>query len=278
MRLRIGKSTIASIILTILLAGVGGLYLQTQMQYSSLESTYSKLKDVVDKQYLKRDSVRVIVYAPNGTSSYEGGNKIVEALEHDYRIKAVVTDDQNDLTLTNLEANFDAAVLYQHNIPGQPSFLSSERIADLINFAESCHMLVAVHHGIYDPNRDNLDPTFNIRALTDYLGGYLWDTSTSRNPPLLDGIEDNNLNVADTTHYLAEGVSNFTVEDDEVYYALVTSENITPVIENRDYGPFVWSRGSFAVYMQIGHFPRDFDHPMVRRILQNAVLHLPITD
>jgi type 1 glutamine amidotransferase len=207
----------------------------------------------------------------------EHGNKIIEALTQDSRITAVLARNQDDLTLENLETNFDVVVLYQHNALNQTSLISRDRILDVINFAESGHMIVAVHHGIYDPNRDNPDPHYNIIPLTDYMGGYLWDVSTSRKPPLLDGVEDNILVVVNSTHYLTEGISNFTIANDEVYYAMVTSPNITAVINNRDYGPFVWSQGKYAVYIQIGHFPTDFDHPMVRRILQNAVLHIPMT-
>lgn len=240
--------------------------------YTALKSSYSSLQDSAIQQHFQRNSVRVIVYALGGANnSVEHGVKIVEALEQDSRIRAVLTRNQSDLNLENLKAKYDAVILFQHNENGQPSLLSKERIADLIAFAESGHMLVAVHHAIFDPNREN--PTLNIRALTDYVGGYL--PGTSPQGPI-DGFQNNILRVVNSTHYLAEGISNFTVEGDEVYFAISTSEDIVAVVENKDYGPFVWSRGNYAVYMQVGHFAGDFDHPMVRRILQNAVLHLPI--
>jgi len=253
-------------------------YEQLSQAYSNLTHSYNFLKDLAENQHFQRESARVLVYAWDfGGVMLVHGNEIIEALEQDPRIAAVLATDPSNLTLANLEANFDSVVLYQHNEPGYTTLLSYERIADLINFAESGHMLVVVHHGIYDPNRANTDPNYNIIPLTDYVGGYLGDVSTSRKPPLLDGIEDNFLVVVNSTHYLSEGVSNFTIENDEVYYALVTSPDIVTVIKNRDFGPFVWSRGDFGVYIQMGHFPSDFDHPMMRRLLQNAVLHFPIT-
>jgi type 1 glutamine amidotransferase len=186
----------------------------------------------------------------------------------------VLTFNDSDIKLSNL-VNFDAVVLYQHDSPGVPAYLSRQEIADLITFGEEGHMIVGVHHAIYDPNRNNPDPNYNITPLTDYLGGYLFDASTSTGPPAIDGIEDNVLLVVNSTHYLAEGVSNFTIPNDEVYYAMVRNPNITPVIINQKYGPFVWSFGKYVVYIQMGHFASDFDNPMVQRILQNAVLHLP---
>jgi type 1 glutamine amidotransferase len=284
--LKTGKFTIAAIIAVVLLAVViGGIYLHFHTQPASSGENNTNLSSSEKNntnlatnttQNLKRDHVRVLLYAQGDSNAiYNQSLRIIKALKEDPRIDVVLTSKGSDLAIQNLRANFDAVILYQHNNPGVQTFISREEIADLIKFAGEGHMIVAVHHAIYDPNRNNPDSNYNIIPLTDYFGGYLFDLSTSTGPPAIDGIEDNVLLVVNPNHYLAEGISNFTIVGDEVYFAMVRSSDIVPVVINHKYGPFVWTRGSYAVYMQMGHFADDFDNPMVKRILQNAVLHLP---
>jgi type 1 glutamine amidotransferase len=109
------------------------------------------------------------------------------------------------------------------------------------------------------------------RAELDNVWDGRWDWQTSRHSP----VEPFQVRIADTTHPLAQGMSDFTVTD-ELYYNL-TPPKSSHVVLTAEYGgaswPLAWTSAGH-VFFGLGHDLRSWNNKGTQTFFSNSVREL----